>query len=406
MGAASAAVMLVALTLIGALLVVSSPWPPAHRRCRRRAGAAVAGLVRMDLWRLARWLDCDIEPTRGHGRLLEYLVLRIAWGLATAYLFYISALLTVLFFGGAVWHQATGTSRRIVVALPGVVMGADSRAVGVTLGVATLAGVAAGAALLSALERRSARALLGPSLQDRLEHRIGELTESRAGALHTVDEERRRIERDLHDGVQQRVVALAMLLGRARRGSDPERAARLVAQAHEESQRLADEIREVAWRVYPTVLDESGLAAALAELAERAGVPVTVADRRTRRPARVVETAAYFVAREAVNNAVKHAGAAAITVDLADSGPDAVTVRVADDGDGGAEPHGGGLSGLARRVAALDGRLEVHSPRGGPTVVTAWLPGTGSRQDAPPAGLAGPAGAAAPAHGSTEEGQG
>ncbi|WP_084723481.1 sensor histidine kinase [Streptomonospora alba] len=405
LGAVIAAGTLVLLVLVGMLLPVSLPWPRAHRACRRRAAAAVTWLVHLDLRRLAGWLDCDIQPAQGRRRFLEYLLLRIPWGLITGYLIHIALLMALLVFGGVVWHQATGTSHRIDIALPGVVMSADSRTVGLAFGAVLLMGIGLGSGLLSALERRFARLMLGPSLQDRMMHRIGELTDSRAGVVHAVDEERRRIERDLHDGVQQRVVALAMLLGRARRGSDTERAARLVGQAHEESQRLAEEIREVAWRVYPTVLDEAGLAAALGELAERAGVPVRVTDRLAHRPAQVVETAAYFIVREAVANAVKHAGAAEITVDLADSDPATVTVRVTDDGRGGAETQGGGLAGLARRVAALDGRLEVCSPRGGPTVVTAWLPRAGSGRAQPSAGSGRPARTTAAVHGDTAEGR-
>lgn len=393
LGAVTAAVTLVLLGLIGALLLVALPWPRTRRACRRRAAVVVTWLVDLELRRLARWFNCDIRPDSDLRRPLEYLAVRIPLGLLTGYLIWITLLVTGLFFAGAVWDQATGSSDLIEIELPWVGLTTDSRIVGLSFGVLLLIVIAAGIALLSGLERWLARKLLGPSLQDRLMHRIGELTESRAGAVHAVDEERRRIEHDLHDGVQQRVVALTTLLGRARRGSDAERAARLIRQAHEESQRLTEEIREVAWRVYPKVLDELGLPTALAELAERASVPVTVANRLAQRPAQVVETAIYFIVREAVTNAVKHAGATAIAVDLADSDPATITVRVSDDGQGGAETSGSGLSGLARRAAALDGRLEVRSPRGGPTVLTAWLP----RGE--------PAGAAAPAHEETAGGQ-
>jgi signal transduction histidine kinase len=231
---------------------------------------------------------------------------------------------------------------------------------------------------LVGVERALARWVLGPSRQDLLEQRVAELTESRAGVVEAVDEERRRIERDLHDGVQQRLVALAMLLGRARRGSDPERSARLLRDAHDESRLALDELREVAWRVYPATLDELGLRAALAGLAERCPVPVAVEYGLSRRPGRSTETAVYFAVREAVTNAVKHSGAERITVDLAES-PDGLTVQVTDDGAGGADPAGTGLSGIARRVAALDGVLSVTSPPGGPTAITVTLPATRPR---------------------------
>lgn len=219
-----------------------------------------------------------------------------------------------------------------------------------------------------ALERRLAARMLGPDPTETLRRRIDELAESRAGIVAAVDSERRRIERDLHDGLQQRLVALSMLIGRSLRGR-PE----LLQQAHQEAQRALAELREVAWRVYPSGLDSLGLGEALAGVAERSSVPVTVDCRLPERPPMAVETAAYFVVCEAVTNAAKHSGAAAITVEVHKEGA-AVLVRVRDDGVGGARPSGGGLSGLARRVAALDGRFEVDSPAGGPTTVTAVLP--------------------------------
>ncbi|WP_234361520.1 sensor histidine kinase [Plantactinospora sp. BB1] len=226
---------------------------------------------------------------------------------------------------------------------------------------------------VAALDRRLARRFLGPNGREALERRITELATSRAGVVAAVDAERRRIERDLHDGVQQRLVALGMLVGRARRATDPARAAELLRQAHEESGRVIDDLREVAWRVYPTALDNLGLADALARVAEHAGLPVRIDHRLTVRPARAVETAAYFVVSEAVTNAAKHSRASRVDVEVAVR-DGRLVVTVVDDGVGGADPTGGGLSGLARRVAALDGRLRVASPVGGPTTVVAELP--------------------------------
>ncbi|MFI7538705.1 sensor histidine kinase [Streptosporangium sp. NPDC049376] len=218
------------------------------------------------------------------------------------------------------------------------------------------------------LERRLAIRMLAPDPTEALRRRITELTESRAGALAAVDSERRRIERDLHDGVQQRLVALSMLAGRARRGR-PE----LLEQLHEQAQQALTELREVAWRVYPSALDSLGFAEALAGVAERAGVPVKVVGAPPERLPRTVETAAYFVVSEAVTNADKHSGADLVTVEVREQGT-MVLVRVEDNGAGGADATGDGLSGLAGRVAALDGRLTVTSPDGGPTVITAELP--------------------------------
>jgi signal transduction histidine kinase len=173
----------------------------------------------------------------------------------------------------------------------------------------------------------------------------------------------------LHDGVQQRLVALGMLIGRARRSGDSE----LLRAAHEESQRALAELREVSWRVFPAALAGGGLPAALEVVADRSLVPVRLSVELTERPPGAVETAAYFVVCEAVTNAAKHAGAGEVRVSVAER-EKTVVVRVADDGKGGADPAGGGLSGLGRRVEALDGRFAVSSPAGGPTVIVAELP--------------------------------
>jgi signal transduction histidine kinase len=227
----------------------------------------------------------------------------------------------------------------------------------------------AGLVAVGALERGVARRLLGPDERQLMRRRIAELSASRAGIVAAVDAERRRIERDLHDGLQQRLVALAMLIGRARRNGSAD----LLGQAHDESQRALEELRDIAWRVYPAALDELGLRDALATVAERSPVPVRIRYDLPARPVREVETAAYFTVREAVTNAAKHAGATRIDVSVTGHGT-MVVVRITDDGTGGADPQGGGLAGLARRVAALDGRFTVSSPAGGPTVVEAELP--------------------------------
>ncbi len=226
---------------------------------------------------------------------------------------------------------------------------------------------------LTALDARTARECFGPSERELLQRRIDELAASRAAVVRAVDAERRRIERDLHDGVQQRLVALGMLLGRARRSPDPERADALLRQAHDESRGVLDELREVAWRVYPSALDSLGLEEALGGVAERSGIPLRTrfeADAPLPRP---VETAAYFVVSEAVTNASKHSAATAIEVRVALTGG-RLAVRIEDNGRGGADPSGGGLAGLRGRVAALDGVLRVDSPPGGPTTILAELP--------------------------------
>lgn len=319
-------------------------------------GAAARRLARLEMRRLRLDLDLPAE-----GRATGYLAARVPVGVLGG------LVITLLVYGAgaAVLSVAAwGRGEPFDGMVPSPPLVAYLLIFGVVLLFLDLSGVVG----VHALERRLAVRMLAPDPTEVLERRIAELAESRAGIVAAVDSERRRIERDLHDGLQQRLVALSMLIGRSLRGR-PE----LLEQAHQEAQQALAELREVAWRVYPSGLDSLGLGEALAGVAERCGVPVKVECRLAGRPAMAVETAAYFVVCEAVTNAAKHAGATLITVDV--HGQDgAVQVLVRDDGAGGARAAGGGLSGLARRVAALDGRFEVDSPRGGPTTITAVLP--------------------------------
>ena len=228
-------------------------------------------------------------------------------------------------------------------------------------------------ASVARLDRWLARTLLEGGSREALHQRITELTVSRAGVIEAVDAERRRIERDLHDGLQQRLVALGMLLGRARRSHDPDRARDLLAQAHDDTQRAVDELREVAWRVYPSALDHGTLDDVLTMVAQRSPIPVRVGYALPARPPRHVETVLYFVASEAITNAAKHAGATALEITIETYGSEVLMV-LRDDGRGGADPAGSGLHGLTRRVAALDGRLDIDSPPGAGTTIRVVLP--------------------------------
>ncbi|MFF1272490.1 sensor histidine kinase [Streptomyces marokkonensis] len=226
---------------------------------------------------------------------------------------------------------------------------------------------------LATLDARTARECFGPSERELLRRRIRQLATSRAAVVQAVDTERRRIERDLHDGIQQRLVALGMLLGRIRRGRDPERADALLRQAHQESQDILAELREVTWRIYPSALDGLGLEEALGGVSERCGIPVLTEFDVSEELPQPVETAAYFVVSESVTNAAKHSRATAVSVRVVLRGR-VLAVQVRDNGEGGADPAGSGLSGLRSRTAALDGVLRVDSPAGGPTTITAELP--------------------------------
>jgi signal transduction histidine kinase len=218
------------------------------------------------------------------------------------------------------------------------------------------------------------RALLG-SGREELTARIGALETSRAQVMDAAEAERMRIERDLHDGAQQRLVSLAMELGRARAkfGSDPEAAAEIVGQAHEQAKQALAELRNLVRGVHPPVLTDRGLDAALSGLAALSPVPVTVSVDIPVRPPTAIEAIAYFVVAEGLTNIAKHAHASHAQVVVVRSG-DVLSLEITDDGVGGADPAGQGLSGLAARVAGVDGRLTVTSPGGGPTVIEAVLP--------------------------------
>ncbi|OKI23027.1 histidine kinase [Nocardiopsis sp. TSRI0078] len=375
------AALTLAWAAAAAAVLASSPALPSGTRHRAR-GAVSRWAVRLsdaDLARLARWAGCTVEPRPETAPRVAYLLLRLPVALVCGYLTPMAALLVTVFVGGAALELLTGNGTTAPVTMPGAYMHVSSVSLGLVMGLLVLAATWLTAALASAADRTLARRLVGPSREDLLNQRIDELTRTRSGIVRAVDEERRRIERDLHDGVQQRVVALAMLLGRAQRGRhDPERTAGLVRQAHTETRVLLDELREVAWRVYPAALDTLGLESALTEVAERSPLPVQVRSHLSAPPPGEVATAVYFVAREAITNAVKHAGARSVTVHL-DEGGRTLDLRVLDDGRGGADPGGSGLTGLARRVRALDGTLTVHSPPGGPTTVRATLPLTTTR---------------------------
>ena len=217
--------------------------------------------------------------------------------------------------------------------------------------------------------------MLGPSSVE-LRERVEGLRDASARILAAADDERRRIERDLHDGAQQRLVALNVLLGvvQGKLETDPQGAAPLVARAREEAQEAVKELRELARGIHPALLADRGLTAALEALAARAPFPVRIEGVPEQRLPNAVEATIYFITAEALTNVAKYAGANGAEVRVSeDSGR--VRVEIHDDGIGGADPRqGSGLRGLRDRVDALDGRLEVHSPPGTGTTIIAELP--------------------------------
>jgi signal transduction histidine kinase len=212
-------------------------------------------------------------------------------------------------------------------------------------------------------------------LPRRSQERIAELEETRAGAVEHQESELARIERDLHDGAQARLVALGMQIGLAEQklASDPAAAQALLAEARHGTREALAELRDLARGIHPPVLADRGLEAAVSALAARTPLRVDVKVDLPARPPQAVETAAYFVVAEALANSGKHAGAGRIEIGLHER-DGCLVVEVKDDGVGGADADGSGLRGLARRVGALDGRLEVVSPTGGPTTVRAVIP--------------------------------
>jgi signal transduction histidine kinase len=225
------------------------------------------------------------------------------------------------------------------------------------------------------LDAGLSRWLLGPPSD--LAARVIELEDSRERVMDAAETERRRIERDLHDGAQQRLVALAMDLGRAkaRFADDPEAAASLVDQAHAQAKEALTELRNLVRGVHPPVLTERGLDAALSGLAALCPIPVDVHVDVPVRPKSAVEAVAYFMVAEALTNVAKHSRASHAKVVVEGHGfPGTLTVMISDDGIGGAKADSPGLSGLADRVSGVDGRLSVESPSGGPTIIAAELP--------------------------------
>ncbi len=243
---------------------------------------------------------------------------------------------------------------------------------------------------LAAVDRGLIKGLLGGSPAAELRQRVESLTVSRDASVDIAESERRRIERDLHDGVQAQLVTLAMDLGMARQklaaGHDADPAVlALVERAHDDSKRAVSELRNLVRGIHPAVLTDRGLDAAVSALAARSPIPVEVNISLATRPPATLESAAYFVIAEALTNAAKHSGASLIRVDarVVDG---RLRVEVSDDGCGGADAeHGGGLAGLAGRLAAVEGRLRVASPIGGPTAVLAELPLPPSTAWPPPA---------------------
>ncbi|WP_280197891.1 sensor histidine kinase [Nocardia cyriacigeorgica] len=321
---------------------------------------ALPAAARRDRGRLMRWFGAEVVRVLPDRDPSGYLLVRLAYGplagLAVAAVLIAST-------GYAGWG--------LVLLVRGRIPAADGLAALIVAAIAFYLAIRL-AMIVGQWDIRLALRTLG---SDPAQYRLRELQRTRADVVTAIDDERRRIERALHDGIQQRVVALSLEIGRARRTAEraDERLAAQLDRAVDQAQTLLTELREVAWRIYPAVLDEHGLVAALEGLSAHTFLPVDLDLQLDTPPPRDVAAALYYVAAEAVTNATKHSGADRVSVRVAADGH-TVTLTATDDGRGGAEPSGSGLTGLRRRVAALDGTLSVQSPPGGPTVVEARIP--------------------------------
>ncbi|MFF3504211.1 sensor histidine kinase [Streptomyces sp. NPDC003247] len=367
---------LVGLPLLAALALAGLPVAALERRRLRlvdgdeapgpHAEPPVPGLRS---WLTTRLRESATWRALGHTLLTACLL----WP-AEALLLTVAAALPLSLTATPVLLATIGEGRETKVLKAWTVTDGPTAFLAAALGVLLLA---AGAYVLGAAAAARAaltRLLLAPRGGDPAA-RVVELTRSRARLVDAFETERRRIERDLHDGAQQRLVALTMTLGLARLDAPPggPLAAQL-ARAHEEAGAALAELRELIHGIHPKVLADYGLEAAVADAADRSPVPVDVAFDLAHRLPDPVETAAYFVVREALANVARHSGANRVRL-RGGHRDGRLVLELADDGRGGADStRGTGLTGLADRVSVLDGRLSLTSPPGGPTLLRVEIP--------------------------------
>ncbi|MFI8828776.1 sensor histidine kinase [Streptomyces sp. NPDC053431] len=340
---------------------LAAPWAERHRRS--------AGTL----------LGRPVEPRpRALRRELAWLVTQVATGLpaGTIALLCLGNLLLTLVVAVGWWAFPTSDPPRLL--LFGVRIDSWASALTVNLAQLLLLAVLAAIALppLARAHARCCLAVLAPSPAQRLAARVTELTRTRTDVLQAHGAELRRIERDLHDGTQARLVAIAIRLAVAGDilPQDPDTAATLVRQARAETEEAMTELRSVIRTIYPPVLADQGLVGALASLADRAGVPTRIDIGDLGDVPAAVEAVAYFAVTEALANIARHSRATKAAVHVLRDGA-MLSAEITDDGSGGADAsRGSGLDGIRRRAAALDGTMEISSPPGGPTTVTVELP--------------------------------
>jgi signal transduction histidine kinase len=338
---------------------ITAPVPP-------RAGSGVLG-----------WLDRRLRDRNGW-RAVGYIGVKLPIALAEGYAVATTAiglaefaypLFWLLFFTHPEPGERPGRMNAVIPVpnghwaietLPGTLSATLAGSVCILAGVWLMRG-------LVTIDARAMRSLLGPS-------RVRELERTRAIAVEDAAEALRRVERDLHDGAQVRLAAVAMSLGMAQEKADDDALRELLDAAQTGVYGALADLRRLARGIHPPAL-ESGLADALASLAAASPIPAQVHADLPERPAATIETMAYFCAAELLANAIKHSSATVIEIIIDTERTVVLRIRVTDDGMGGADPaRGTGLEGLAQRVSTVDGALRVSSPRGGPTTVTVELP--------------------------------
>ena len=297
----------------------------------------------------------------------------LSFALASLFGAFVLSLLPLVGLGIPLAFAPLGDAERVRIPLTSIAVPVEWAPL---LGILALAAGVAGTVGLAIAHRGVALGLLVPDERAQLEARALHERERRQGVVQAADYDRTRIERDLHDGVQPRLVSIAMQLGMARDRieTDPEGAKRLIDEAHASSKNAVTELRQVARGIHVAVLDDRGLDAAVSALAARSAIPVEVDARLERRCSRESETAVYFAIAEGITNAQKHARASRIRVSIR-TREHALWARIEDDGIGGAERlPGGGIDGLANRVAGVGGTLTLSSPVGGPTAIEVDVP--------------------------------
>ncbi|MFI9296675.1 sensor histidine kinase [Streptomyces gardneri] len=357
--------MTATVTLVTAPLLcipsLATAWAERHRR---RAGALLGRPV-------------DPRPLALR-RDLAWLVTQVATGLPAGLfaLLCLGNLLLILGITVAWWAFPASDPPR----LPLLGVRIDSWALALTISPAQFLLLAALAAIalppLARVHARCCLTVLAPTPAEQLAARVTELTRTRTDVLQAHGAELRRIERDLHDGTQARLVAIAMRLAVAgeRFSQDPDAAAALVRQAQAETEEAMTELRSVIRTIYPPVLADMGLGGALSALATRAGVPTRIGIGELGEVPAAVEAVAYFAVTEALANIARHSRATKAAVHVTRNGA-MLSAEITDDGTGGADAsRGSGLDGIRRRAAALDGTMKISSPPGGPTTITVELP--------------------------------